>query len=344
VTGRYFITGAQGFVGRYVVAHLLMRDRDVEVFGIGRSPADDSHFTHPVHWGARALRAPLPPEITLGHDGRYRYEIADLANQSVLRTMLRAFRPGFILHMAAGLRDDPIEHLFRTNVEGSVHLIEALISAGISVQRVVFGSSGAIYGRSANTRLPLDEDTPCLPVDLYSVSKLASELVSRILTDRHGIPAVWARIFNIVGPGQDERHFCGKVAAQAAAIRSGLMPAKIEVGDLTPTRDFIDVRDVAAAIVLLAQRGKAGTAYNVASGVEATMARVLELAMELSELNGTVVENTYRRAADIPRAYANAARLMDLGFAPGYDLPRSMADLIDYYCTTVRSAAEIADL
>jgi GDP-4-dehydro-6-deoxy-D-mannose reductase len=343
VTGRYFVTGSQGFVGRFVVAHLLMEDRGVEVLGIGRSPADDSHFTHPVHWATQAVPAALPSELRLARDGRYRYEIADLGDRLALQTLLRSFRPDFILHMASGLRDDPIEHLFRTNVEGTVHLIEALVAADISLKRIVFGSSGAIYGRSALTRLPLDEETPCLPIDLYSASKLASEHVSRILTDRHGVPAVWARIFNIVGPGQDERHFCGKVAAQVAAIRCGLMPARIEVGDLTPTRDFIDVRDVAAALSLLAQHGKPGIAYNVATGLETAMERVLELAMDISGLSGTAaVENTYRRAADIPRAYADAARLTDLGFVPDYDLRRSMSDLIGYYCTTVRSTAESA--
>jgi len=246
-------------------------------------------------------------------------------------------------HMASGLRDDPLEHLFRTNVEGTAHLIEAVATSEIPVRRIVFGSSGAIYGRSALERLPLDEETPCQPVDLYSASKLAAENVSRIMTEHHGIPAVWARIFNIAGPGQEERHFCGKVAAQTAAIKFGLLPARIEVGDLTPTRDFIDVRDVAVALSTLGSRGKPGLAYNVASGTETAMGKVLDVALEISGLAGQVaIENTYRRPADIARAYAGIDRLTDLGFAPRFDLRRSMADLIDYYSTTVRSEAESA--
>ena len=138
MTCRYFVTGAQGFVGRFVVPLLLRSDRNAEVLGIGRSPGDDSHFTHSVHWGLQTLPAALPAEIMLAPDGRYRYEIGDLADRPALETLLRSFRPDVIFHLAAGLRDDPIEHLFRTNVEGTVHLIEALVQADIAVKRVVF--------------------------------------------------------------------------------------------------------------------------------------------------------------------------------------------------------------
>jgi nucleoside-diphosphate-sugar epimerase len=341
MTTRYLVTGAQGFVGSFLVAHLLTTECDASVLGIGRSPANALHFTHAVHWGAQTVPAALPAEVKSKRDGRYRYEIADLQDRRALESLLRSFRPDVIMHMASGLRDDALEHLFRTNVEGTAHLIEAVAAAKIPVRRIVFGSSGAIYGSSALDRLPLDEQAPCMPMDLYSASKLASENVSRIMTDRYGIPAVWARIFNIVGPGQEERHFCGRVAAQSAAIKFGLLPKKIEVGDLTPTRDFIDVRDVAVALAMLAANGKSGFAYNVASGNETPMSRVLDLALEISGLSGQVaIENTYRRAADIARAFAGIDRLTDLGFAPRFDLRQSMADLIDYYCTTVRSEAE----
>jgi nucleoside-diphosphate-sugar epimerase len=343
MTSRYLVTGAQGFVGSYLVAHLLSAERDAIVLGIGRSPASASHFTHAVHWGALSVPAPLPAEVKSARDERYRYEIADLQDRRALDSVLRSFRPDVIMHMASGLRDDALEHLFRTNVEGSAHLIEAVVAADIPVRRIVFGSSGAIYGRSALDRLPLDEQAPCMPMDLYSASKLASENVSRIMADRHGIPSVWARIFNIVGPGQEERHFCGRVAAQCAAIKFGLVPKRIEVGDLTPTRDFIDVRDVAIALAALATDGKSGVAYNVASGDETAMSRVLDLALEISGLSGQVaIDNTYQRAADIARAFAGIDRLTELGFARRFDLRQSMTDLIDYYCTMVRSEAASA--
>lgn len=341
MSARYFVTGAQGFVGRFTIAHILAEDRDAEIVGIGRSLANDSHFTHPVHWGERAVPAALPSYLEILRDGRYRYERTDLADRPALETSLRSFRPDFIVHLASGLRDDPFEHLFRTNVEGTAHLVEALAASGIAVRCIVFGSSGAVYGRTALRGLPLDEEAPCLPADLYSVSKLASEHVSRIMSGQLGLPAVWARIFNIVGPGQDERHICGKLAAQAAAIRCGVVPARFEAGDLTSSRDFIDVRDVAAGLSLLARRGEPGTVYNVASGRETSMQSILESAMEISGLSSTTaVDITYHRAADIPRVVADVGRMHALGFGLKFDMRQSMSDLIDYYGTTIRAAAE----
>ena len=204
MTKRYFVTGAQGFVGRYLVAHLLAKEPDAEILGLGRSPANVSHFTHHVHWGGLEVPAPLPASLDNSRDKRYRYVTVDLGDPGrILENFraLRSFRPDFIFHLASGLRDDPVEQLFRTNVEGTVHLIEALARADVSVQRIVFCSTGAVYGRSALAGRPLDEKTQCLPLDLYAASKLASEHVSRILTERHEIEAVWARIFNILGPG-----------------------------------------------------------------------------------------------------------------------------------------------
>jgi GDP-4-dehydro-6-deoxy-D-mannose reductase len=340
MTKRYLVTGAQGFVGRFLVAHLLAEDADAEILGIGRSPANDSHFTHHVRWGERTVPAPLPGSLINSHDGRYRYEIAELGDRAVVEEVLRSCCPDFIVHLASGLRDDPAEQLFRTNLEGTVHLIEAVAASKVPVQRIVFGSTGAIYGRSALAGRLLDEATPCVPLDLYATSKLASEHASRILTERHGLAAVWARIFNIVGPGQDERHFCGKIAAQISAIKCGISAATIEVGDLSPARDFIDVRDVAAALSLLVRGAAPGTAYNVASGVETVMSQVLDMALDISGLTGAVsIDHTYRRAADIPRAIADTARIRNLGFEPAFDLRRSLADLIDYYCVMVRSSA-----
>src|ERR671927_385428 len=75
------------------------------------------------------------------------------------------------------------------------------------------------------------------------------------LTRRYHIPTIWARLFNLTGPGQDERHVCGRFASQAAAIGEKELPPIIEVGPLDTTRDFIDVRDVASAVKLLVEKG-----------------------------------------------------------------------------------------
>jgi nucleoside-diphosphate-sugar epimerase len=233
---RILVTGAQGFVGRYLVAHLLRTQPDTEVLGLGRSPRLEDGFTHSVQWGVSRLRAPLPAELRdVSESPRYHYVSLDLGRQPELTGQLGDFRPHRIFHLASGLRDAPPDHLFRTNVEGTIYLIEAIREAGIEPPTLVLGSTGFLYGQIAPDQLPIRESTPCAPIDLYGVSKLASENAARILTTRYDIPAMWARIFNLVGPGQEERHFCGRLTSQVAAIQAGLLPPVLQLEPLTTT-------------------------------------------------------------------------------------------------------------
>ena len=344
MTIRALITGAQGFCGRYLVADWLAHDPSVTVVGIGRSPRRDDVFTHEVRWGHRRVDAPLPDALRdVARDPRYRYVPLDLHDRPALTRLVQEFRPTHVVHLAAALRDEPVARLFDLNVDGTVALLEALVGAAVDVTRVVLGSSGSVYGNPDVANLPIPEDAPCVPADLHAVSKLAGEHVARILAAQHRLPVVWARIFNPAGAGQDERHLCGRLAQQAAAIAAGAIPPTLEVGPLTTTRDFVDVRDVATALRLLALAPPSadGLAYNVGSGREDPTEDVLT-----SVLRAAGVEDSVRlvrlpgRPADIPRHFADIARLRALGFEPKYSLDASLRDLVAYYAGPVRAAAE----
>ncbi len=318
MTTRILVTGAQGFLGRHLAARLLGADSETRVLGIGRSPRLEDTFTHSVHWGSARVRAPLPVDVKASLESRrYEYASLDIARQSELTGLLGEFRPHRIFHLASGLRDDAPDHLFRTNVEGTIHLIEGIVEAGLETPTLIFGSTGYLYGQIAAEALPVREDMPCAPIDLYGVSKLASEHASRILTRRYGLRGVWARIFNLVGPGQEERHFCGRMTSQAAAIAAGLLPPRVEMEPLTTTRDFLDVRDAARALELLGRCGVPGATYNVASGVESPTEGVFKAILCHARLEGKVaIELKPPRPADLPRYVADVTRLGALGFIP----------------------------
>jgi 3-dehydroquinate synthase len=341
VSTRILVTGAQGFVGRYLVAHLIRTEPHADVLGLGRSPRVEDGFTHTVQWGFSRLRAPLPAELDgVFQSPRYHYISLDLGRKSELSGRLSDFRPHLVFHLASGLRDAPPDHLFRTNVEGTIYLLEAIHQAGIEPPTLILGSTGFLYGAVAPDQLPIRESTPCAPIDLYGVSKLASENAARILASRYGIPAMWARMFNLVGPGQEERHFCGRLTSQVAAIGAGLLPPVIEVEPLTTTRDFFDVRDAAAALHLLAGNGTSGLTCNLASGSETPVEKVFQSILHLAGLNGNVaIELKAPRPADIPRYVADVSRLRALGFVPQHSLADSLADLMAYYRGPVARAA-----
>jgi nucleoside-diphosphate-sugar epimerase len=343
---RYLITGAQGFVGRYLAAHLLNVDCDAEVLGIGRSRRCDDRFTHAIHYGTTRLAAPLPDELKVSFsDQRYDYAAVDLKNQARMSRALTEFRPQVVVHLASALRDDPPESLFRINVEGTMRLIEAIADSRIDPPKLVIGSSGGVYGIPSQKELPLKEDAPCRPIDLYSISKLAAEQAARALARLYNIPMISARLFNLVGPGQDERHACGKFAGRLAAIVGNQLPRAIEVGALAITRDFIDVRDAALALHLLSESGVAGETYNVASGKETTIDALLAMTLRVAKLAGAVeIRTGEQRTVDIPRHFADIERLNALGFQPRYDLRRSIEELFRYYVDTVAGHARQAAL
>ena len=334
---RFLITGAQGFVGRYLVARLLRAARGVEILGVGRSARRGNQFTHSIHFGATHLAAPLPEELSrIDSDTRYRYIAVDICDCARLTRVIRDFRPQIVIHLASALRDDPPESLFRANIEGTVRLIEAIGESGIEKPKLIIGSTGGVYGTASQDQLPLSEDNPCQPVDLYSISKLAAEEASRALARLHQIPVIWARLFNLVGPGQDERHVCGKFAGTIAAIIAGGLPREIAVGALGTTRDFLDVRDAAQGLQILAERGAHGETYNVGSGTETSIESVLHRTLRAAGLTSVIEINSVAvRAQDVPRHFANVERLKALGFAPRYDLDQSIEDLLRYYIETV---------
>jgi 3-dehydroquinate synthase len=341
---RLVVTGAQGFVGRYLVTHLLEHHPAAEVLGLGRSVDDREHFGHTVHRGAVAVRAPLPARARHAlASPRYRYRQLDARDTPGLIRLLGEFAPTCVVHLAAALRDQPIEELLASNVGAAASLLEALVGAGQSGCRVVLGSTGGVYGAAPPSALPFTEGWRGTPVDLYSLTKLASEDATRILAAQHGLRVVWARLFNLVGPGQDERHVLGKVAAQLTAIEAGLRPPVLELGDLEPTRDFVDVRDAAAALALLAGHGEQGVAYNVASGRETSIREAVGLLIDAAGLADRVeLRSLSRRSADVARHCGDRSRLTALGFTPTIALATSARDLLAYYRSEVAAAAVLS--
>jgi nucleoside-diphosphate-sugar epimerase len=326
---RYLVTGSQGFTGRFVCAAILGADSSATLVGTGRSVERDAVFTHHISWGDRRIAAPLTAQLPPLDRERYRYARCELGDADALDFLLEQYTPDVVVHLAAALRDQPPDVLVRSNVEGTGALVRGLAKLAHK-PRLVLGSSGSVYGAPAS--VPLTEDQRCAPNEPYAASKLAAEFVASVLANGAGIPMMTARIFNIAGPGQDERHVCGRFTAQAAAIRLGVAPPQIAVGDLRPTRDFIDVRDVADAIVALAAKGTPGEIYNVGSGTETAIGDVLAMVLRAAGLDGAVnIVESYCREADAPRAYADISKLRSCGFTPRFLLQRTLDDLFAYY-------------
>jgi NDP-hexose 4-ketoreductase len=323
MSAMYLITGAQGLVGRHLAAHILATNPSAIVVGVGRSPRNDRYFTHRVNFRGSPRPAPVPQAVVKWLAmPRYEYRSLALSDNNTLRRLLDELRPDVVFHLASALHSADERELASTNVDGTSSLVRALEGSGA---RLVLASSASVYGEPE--RVPIDEAHPCAPTNGYGRSKYEAEQSAL----RHGGDVVVARIFNVVGPGTSEDHVCGRLALELVSAPRGT-PVTLSVGPLAPTRDFIDVRDVAVALATIAQRAEPRSVLNVASGVEISVRDVLRDLVRIANVEVTLTERADIRAG-VSRCVADVTRLKALGFRAAYPLEQSLRDLVEWYET-----------
>ena len=251
----------------------------------------------------------------------------DVLDEAALAEAMRSTKPGAVVHLAglASVGDSwgDVVAVWRTNLLGTVNVIEAMRAEAPSA-RLLFPSSGDVYGRAA--RIPTPEDERPAPVSPYGASKAAAELACAQAAQE--LDVVVARSFPHIGPGQDERFAVGSWAAQVARLR-GEGGGVLRIGNVDVERDLTDVRDVCRAYRLLLE-APAGT-YNVAGGSAVPLRRVVELFVELARVPVDVEQDETRfRPADVPVLAGDSSKLRTAtGWQPEIPLERSLEDALE---------------
>jgi UDP-glucose 4-epimerase len=213
-------------------------------------------------------------------------------------------------------------------VDGTFNVVECAVDA--SVAKTVFASSASIYGMAE--RFPTDESHP--PYDnntLYGAAKLFGEGLLRSTRERSGLDYVALRPFNVYGPRMDtEGAYTEVLIRWMERIARGLAP--IIFGDGSQSMDFVYVDDVARAFVLAAESDAPGEVFNIASGVETSLA---ELARSLIAAMGAQVgveHGPERKFTAVPRRWADTRRARErLGFEAAVGLDEGLARLVAWW-------------
>lgn len=297
---RSLVTGASGFIGRHLVAHLA--EQGHEIHGFGRKRPED--WTGPWYAG-------------------------DLADRARVREVVAEARPNLVFHLAGLMRGDLAE-LLAVNVVGTDHLLAA-VSAERSEARVLVAGSAAEYGLAYERELPMTEDQQLRPLSPYGVSKVAQSLLAAQAAMRHELVVLRTRSFNLTGPGEPETLVCAAFARQLVDIERGVRAPIVRVGNLGSQRDFVDVRDAVRAYALVAERGESGAVYNVASGRSVSIRDVLGQLCALSGVDARIEqEQAVRSSQDVPVQRGDATRMRaELGWNADVELATSLADLLE---------------
>lgn len=248
---KILVTGADGFTGRYLAAEL--QRAGYEVHGLVHKPVASGKV----------------PGVSALH-------LADLSDAARLAAVVNEVQPDKVAHLAAiaFVAHGDIEAIYRTNLVGTRHLLEALAQSNAPLDAVLLASSANVYGNSVGG--VLDENTPPAPANDYAVSKLAMEYAARLYAGR--LPLIMARPFNYTGVGQAESFLIPKIVNHVRR-RAPL----IELGNLDVARDFSDVRNVVQLYRRQLEAPAAvGQTLNVCSGQAWSLNDVLAMVREIS--------------------------------------------------------------
>jgi GDP-4-dehydro-6-deoxy-D-mannose reductase len=276
------VTGANGFLGRYVQCELAKRE--VEAVALCRSRSSGY---------SSSILLSEPP------------------TRQNMRAILDTVAPSMIFHLAGTARTDTPEDLYQANVFFAVHLLEAALTSK-SLPTVVLVGSAAEYGQSIRADCTVRETDPCTPLSPYGISKLAQTHHGLSLFAR-GLPVVVARLFNPIGVGAPPTTALGSFVNQLGTTAP--MGGVLRTGPLNAVRDFVNVADAARALVDLAETpNAAGQVVNICTGVGNSVQYLVDRLIAIADLPIVhEVDGARHGTSDIDAIIGDTTRHRQLG-------------------------------
>lgn len=296
------VTGCGGFLAGALTPQLRLAWPRARLVGVGRRAATDANVSEAV--------------------------VLDLGEGAALAELVAELQPDIVFHLAGRVSAGTPGEMLRDNLLATQSLLE-VVSQHAPRSRVVVAGSAAECGVVDPDRLPVREDHPLRPLSPYGVSKACQRLAALSFAGQ-GLHVVVGRVFNIAGRRAPSNTSLGSFAEQLRDIVAGRREPVMRVGNLSGRRDFVDVDDVATALLALATKGDAGELYNICSGRSASIGELLDQLIVLSRRAVRIETEPARlRAGDVPEVYGSAAKIhAACGWAPRVSLTDSLAAML----------------
>ncbi|MFB0561704.1 MAG: GDP-mannose 4,6-dehydratase [Candidatus Lokiarchaeia archaeon] len=298
---KVMVTGGCGFIGKHLVKSLAS---DYEVLVIDNLSRGDKKYIENIEENVKLF-------------------VGDIRNEQTVRKVINDCE--FVFHLAAQVIPEisvsnPLEDA-STNILGTLNILQNAKNC----ERIIIFSSAAVYGDAM--WLPINEEHPKNPVNMYGVSKLASEMYANVFHKIFGVTIVIFRVFNVYGKYEKIDPYSSVISKFLNNLKTG---RELEIfGDGNQTRDFIHVKDIVNASILALEKEKPiGQILNLATGVETSINQLVKIIKEKSEKE-VGIKYTRPRKWEPRRSVANISRLKNiLGYCPKIKLLEGLTELL----------------
>ncbi len=309
---KILVLGATGFVGSYMMERAIAAGHDV--LGTSCNPTID-----PSDWASfqdRVVRC----------DIRYREQTDQV---------IAGFRPDVVYLLSAQSYPAlswkfPIETL-QTNVVGTANVYESIRAADIDPV-VVVACSSAQYGEVQAEAIPVKESHPLRPLHPYGISKVATEMLALQYWTNFRVRSVCARIFNTTG-ARKSGDVCADLTQRVARIEAGQIAPVLKVGNQDTWRAITDVRDLASALELLAEKGEIGGVYNISGARTYRIGEIVERVVAAASMPISVeTDPVLLRPSDEKVIFGDSGKLIaHTGWSQRVDIGQTLQDMLVYW-------------
>ncbi|HMD00576.1 MAG TPA: GDP-mannose 4,6-dehydratase [Ferruginibacter sp.] len=314
---KILLTGFSGFVSKHFLDMMNVKEPGTEIIGIAREqPTFD---------------------IASFENLNIKFCRADLLDKASVDKILSEFQPEYILHLASvssvALSWQTPYESFVNNTNIFLNVVEQVRLNKFKCRILSVGSSEE-YGEVSEDLLPLAETYTLKPVSPYAVARVSQEMLSKIYAEGYDLDIVMTRSFNHIGPGQKENFVISSFAKQLIQMSQHPSGKNILIaGDVSIIRDFLDVRDVVEAYLLLLKNGKSGEIYNICSGHGRSLNEIIQTLASQLGINVTVKTDPARvRPNENKKVIGSNQKIREeLGWAPKISFEESLADILSYW-------------
>ena len=305
------VTGADGFIGSHLVEMLVKQGHKVKAL---------SQYNSFNYWG-------------------WLEDIYCLDQVEVLNGDVRD--PHYCKHITKGV--DVIYHLAAliaipysyvapdsyvdTNIKGTLNICQAAMENG--VKRVIHTSTSEVYGTAQY--VPIDESHPLQPQSPYSASKIGADAMAMSFYNAFDLQLTIARPFNTYGPRQSARAIIPTIITQIANGKE-----QIELGDVSPTRDFSYVKDTCRGFIALAESREAiGETINIGSNFEISVGDTLNLIKDIMKSDVEFITDEQRirpGKSEVFRLWCDNSKINKLtGFEPDFSIEQGLRKTVEWF-------------